>query len=146
MTKTDAEIGICMFVGSLFVLQTNEEQDFAMVTRAVQTTAQKTTWEFLHSRLGHLSIEGIKKLSKITTGFEIPLEHPSFFCELCVLAKQVRHVSHQPSKREIQTLAMVDTNLIGPIKTTGYDGYRCFLLLTDDATCITEGELFKTKS
>ena len=135
-----------MLVGSLFVWQTNEAQDFAMVTKEVQTTAQKTTWEFLHARLGQLSIEGIKKLSKITTGFEIPLEHPSFFCELCVLAKQVRHVSHQPSKRETQTLAMVDTNLIGPITTTGYDSFMYCLLLTDDATRITEGELFKTKS
>ncbi len=89
MTKTDAEIGICKLVTSLFVLQTNEAQDFEMVTKAVQTTGQKPTWELLYARLGHLSIERIKKLSKMTTGFEIPLEHLSLFC---VLAKQVRHV------------------------------------------------------
>ncbi len=81
MTKTDVEIGICKLVGSLFVSQTNEAQDFAMVTKAVQTTGQKPTCELLNARLGHLSTEGIKNLSKMTTGFEIPLEHPSFFCE-----------------------------------------------------------------
>ncbi len=43
MTKTDAEIGICKLVESLFVLQTNEAQDFAMVTKAVQKTGQKPT-------------------------------------------------------------------------------------------------------
>ena len=146
MTKTNAEIVIRKLVGSLFVLQTNKAQDFAIVTKAVQTTWQKPTWELLHAPLGHLSIEEIKKLSKITTRFEILLEHPSFFCELFVLAKQVRHVSHQPSKRETQALAMVHTNVIGSITPTGYDDSRYYLLLTDDATRITEGELFKIKS
>ena len=146
MTKTDAEIGICKLVGSLFVLQKKEAQDFAMVSKAVQTTWQKPTRQLLNARLCHLSIERIKKLSKMTIGFEIPLEHPSFFCEAFVLAKQVCHISHKPSKKVTQVLAMVHTDLIGPITPTGYDGSRYCLLLIDDATCITEGELFKTKS
>lgn len=55
MTKTDAEIRICKLVGSLFVLQTNEVQDVAMVTKAAQNIRQKPTWELLHARLGHLN-------------------------------------------------------------------------------------------
>ncbi len=100
MTRTDAEIGINKLVGSLFVLQTNKAKNFAMVIKAVQKTGQKPTWGLLYACLGHLSIERIKKLSKITTGFEIPSKHPSFFCEPCVLAKQVGYMSHQPSERE----------------------------------------------
>ena len=82
----------------------------------------------------------------MTTGLDIPAELPSFFCEPCVLAKQVRHVSHQPNERETQALAMVHTDLISPITPAEYDGSRYYLLLTDDATRITEGELFKSKS
>ncbi len=41
---------------------------------------------------------------------------------------------------------MVNTDLIGPITPTGYDSCRYCLLLTDDATRITEDKLFKTKS
>ncbi len=100
MTKTDEEIRICKLVGSLFVLQKKEAQDFAMVSKAVQTTWQKATRELLHARLCQLSIEWIKKLSKMIIGFEIPLKHPSFFCEPFVLVKQVRHISHKPSKKE----------------------------------------------
>lgn len=133
-------------MGSLFVLQTNEAQDFAMVTKAAQNIWQKSTWELLHALLGHLSIDGIRKLSKMAIGLEIPSEPVSFFCEPCVFAKQVRHISHQPSERETQALARVYTDLIGPITPTGYDGSRYCLLLTDDATRMTEGELFKSKS
>ncbi len=133
MTKTNVEIRICKPVRNLFVLQTNEAKDFAMVTKAVQTTEQEPTWELLHSQLGQLNIEEIKKLSKMTTGFEIPLEHLSFFCEPFLLAKLVPHVSHQPTKRETQELTIVHTNLIGPITLTGYEGSRYCLLLTDDA-------------
>lgn len=47
MTRTDAKIGSCKLVGSLSILQTNQAQDFAMVTKAVQKTRQKPTWELL---------------------------------------------------------------------------------------------------
>lgn len=41
---------------------------------------------------------------------------------------------------------MVHIDLIGLITPTGYDGSKYCLLLTDDATRATEGELFKTKA
>ncbi len=108
MTRTKAEIRICKLVGSLFLLQTNEAQDFAMVTKSVQKTGQKPTWDLLHARLDHLSIKRIKKLSKMTTGFKIPSDHPSFFCEPCVLAKQVRHV--QCGQHFVQSIQNFETD------------------------------------
>ena len=44
MTKTDAEIGVCKIMGSLFVLQTEEAQNFAIVTKVVKNVCQKPTW------------------------------------------------------------------------------------------------------
>ncbi len=41
---------------------------------------------------------------------------------------------------------MVHTDLICPITPTGYNRSKYCLFLTDDATRITEGKLFKTKS
>lgn len=43
MIKADAEIEICNIVGSLFVLQTEEAQDFVMVTKVVKDICQKPT-------------------------------------------------------------------------------------------------------
>ena len=82
----------------------------------------------------------------MTTGLDILAELPSFFCQPCVLAKQVRHVLHQPSERETQAFAMVHTDLIGPITPGRYDGSKYYLFLIDNAICVTEGELFKSKS
>lgn len=36
MTKTDAEIGICKIVGSLFILQKEKDQDFAIITKVTK--------------------------------------------------------------------------------------------------------------
>lgn len=55
-----------------FVCFTDKAQDFAMVTKEVKNAREKPTWELLHGRLGHLSVEAIKKLSKMATGLEIP--------------------------------------------------------------------------
>lgn len=43
MTKTDAKIEVCKIVGSLFVLQTEEAQDFAMITKVAKNVRQKPT-------------------------------------------------------------------------------------------------------
>lgn len=146
MTKTDTKIGICKLVGSLFMLQTNKAQDFAMVTMAVQNIQQKPIWELLHARLGHPSIDGIKKLCKMTTRLDISTKLPSFFCEPCIFAKQIRHILHQPSEQETQALAMVHTDLISLITPAGYNGFRYYLFLTDNAIRVMEGELFKSNS
>ena len=82
----------------------------------------------------------------MTTGLQILANPPVFFCEPYVLAKQIRHVLRISSNREIEALAMVHIDLIGPIMPTGYDRSKYCLLLTDDATRVTDGELFKTKA
>ena len=41
---------------------------------------------------------------------------------------------------------MVHTDLIGPIRPMEYDGSKYYLLLTENATQVTDGELFKTKA
>lgn len=71
MIKTNAKIGVCKIAGSLFVLQTKKTQDFAIVTKVIKDIYQKPTWVLLYRQLGHLDVEAIKKLSKITTGLKI---------------------------------------------------------------------------
>ena len=146
ITNADADMEICKLVKSLYILQTNEVQDFAIITKAVQNSGQKQTWKLIHVRWGYLSIEEIQELSKMTTGSEIPLKHPSFFCKSCVLAKQIRYNLLQPSKQESKSLTMVHIDLIVPIIPIRYNHSRYWLLLTDDAIQITGSELFKSQS
>ena len=41
MIKSDAEISVCKIMGSLFILQTEKAQNFAMVTKVVKNVYQK---------------------------------------------------------------------------------------------------------
>lgn len=134
MTKTNGKIEICKFVRSFFVLQINNAQDFVMITKIAQNIWRKPTWEMLYICLDHLSIDGIQKLSKIATGLEILFKSELIFYESYIFVKQIRYILYQLSKWEIQALARVYTNLIGPITPTGYNGFRYYLLLTDDTT------------
>lgn len=84
-------------------------------------------------QLGPVGIEAIKKLDKMVTRIKIPANPPVFFCESCVLTKQIRHISHKPGNRETKALAMVHTDLIGSITPMGYDGSKYCFFLTDDA-------------
>lgn len=69
----------------------------------------------------------------MVTRIKIPANPPVFFCESCVLTKQIRHISHKPGNRETKALAMVHTDLIGSITPMGYDGSKYCFFLTDDA-------------
>ena len=82
----------------------------------------------------------------MTTGLHISANPPVFFCEPYVLAKQIRHVSQISNNRKVEAFAMVHTNLIGPIILTKYDGSKYCLLLTNNATRVTDGEQFKIKA
>ena len=87
MTKTDAKIGICKIIESLFILQTEKAQNFAMVIKVVKKVCQKPTWELFYGQLGYLKVDAIKKLSKIITRLQIFANPLVFFCEPYVLAK-----------------------------------------------------------
>ena len=83
-----------------------------MVIKVIKNVCQKPTWELLHGQLGHLGVDIIKKLSKMTTGLQIPANPPIFFYELCILAKQIWYVSQISSNWEVEALAMVHTDQI----------------------------------
>lgn len=90
-------------------------------------------------------MEKIKKLSQMTTKLVISSNPPTFFCEIYILAKPMRHISYIPSDCKNKALAIVHIDLIKPIIPTRYDGSKYCLFLTNDTTRAMTSELFKTK-
>lgn len=144
--RHDTEIGVAKSVGNLFVLQTTKAKEFALLT----THKDKFDWLTLHKRLGHLSLNNIKRLAPMVKGLEIPTDIPSDItlenCEACMLANSVKSVKHTPATRAKNRLDLVHIDLIGPITPTGYDGSKYGLCLTDDKTRATNAMVTKDKS
>lgn len=112
----------------------------------VKNICQKPTWELLYGQLGHFGVDAIKKLSKMTTRLPISANTPIFFCKLCILAKQTRHILQILINREVEALARVHIDLIRLITPTEYDRSKYCLLLINDTTRVIDGELFKIKA
>lgn len=69
------------------------------------------------------------------------------FCEGCIYGKHSKsHVATEPATRAIQVLALIHTDLCGPMSITSLGGALYFLLFIDDYSCYTHIYFLKQKS
>lgn len=111
-------------------------------TKSVQESAAftartKETPQLWHERFGHLSYENLERLSGMVTGIHITAKEfkaaaEGGLCEPCTLGKQHR-LPFKPSTSTTQRpLALVHTDLCGPLPVTSMGGNNYFLTLLDD--------------
>ena len=131
-------------MGNLFILFTNDLYEFALLLQILNVT--KPDLKTIHCRLDHLNVDSIIKLISMPTGIEMPNSISKFFYEICVLAKQAKHISKCPAIRALLPGKRIYTDLVGPIIPMGYDGSKYGLLLTDDALRTTTKVFFKNKN
>ncbi|CAI7848443.1 unnamed protein product [Closterium sp. NIES-53] len=100
-------------------------------------SAKKSTPDWLHARLAHVSVETIKSSAKhkVATGLDIT---PSTGADppyvLCVRGKLARHTFPDKGSDAEEVLAVVDIDLCGPFRVVAKDGSLFFLLLKDRHT------------
>ena len=117
------------------------------------------SWTQWHRRLGHLNMQDVKKLVRMSTGmdpkkatFLEKSEPPHELCESCMIGKQHRTPSRvvnrmDPFKRATQKGELSHGDIAGGgkiVRTLG--GARYVFALTDDKTDMTEIHLLKKKS
>lgn len=141
--QNQSKVAKSQLMGNLFVLITSDLYEFPLFSQT--SNFEKSNIQTLHCRLGHLHINNIMKLIIMLSGLEMPESINNFFCETCVLAKQVKHISKIPAIRAEIPREIIYTDLVCPITPTGHDKSKYGLLLTDDATCATIGVLLKEK-
>ncbi|OWY91846.1 Rve-domain-containing hypothetical protein, partial [Phytophthora megakarya] len=83
--------------------------------------------------MGHLNEDSLEKTRQVTTG--MPKTRPTVktLCGGCMKGKQT--VTHFPSRSRTTTsrpLELVDTNVMGPMKTKSKGGARYVLVFVDD--------------
>jgi len=105
-----------------------------------------TLW---HRRFGHLNFGDVHKLasrnlvSGLTLNSRAP---PDPICEPCLAGKQHRLVNRNPASRETVPLALIHSDLHGPLPVSTPEGKRYWIIFIDDATRAWTVMLLRDKS
>ena len=109
------------------------ESNSALVSRP------KETARLWHERFGHLGYYNLAKLPSMVTGihttadeFKKAASEDDGFCEQCVLGKQHRSPFQPSESATTRPLALVHTDLCGPLPVTSMGGSNYFVTLLDD--------------
>ena len=105
--------------------------------------------ELWHRRLGHLGIDGVKRLitKDLVTGMELTSDTPfPKICEPCIHGKQHRDpFPHKTSSRATKVLQLVHSDVHGPLKVQTAQGYRYWITFIDDKSRFASVWLLRTK-
>ena len=92
-----------------------------------------------HERYGHLGFDNLARLPSMVTGitttadeFKAAASTGTNICEPCVLGKQHRNPFQHSASAATQPLALVHTDVCGPLPVTSLGGSRYFLTVLDD--------------
>ena len=110
--------------GSLYILDTE-------MPKSIACSGVVTPFE-LHCRLGHPSLSLLKKLyPQFSSLF-------SLNCESCQYAKFHRvHLSPRVNKQVSAPFELVHSNIWGPYPVMSPTGFKYFVTLVDDFSCVT---------
>lgn len=109
-----------------------------------QTAQLAENAEVWHRKLGHLGKDSLKKLEKMCLGMN--LKGKLLSCEICLQAKQQRKPFSSERQRADRPLALVHTDVSGPVHPETHDGKRYVLSFIDDYTHFAKVYLLRSKS
>ena len=142
--QDQSEVAIGKLIGNLSIFSTNDWYEFALLSQIANVT--KPDIKIIYCCLGHSNVDSIIKLISMSTGIEMPNSISKFFCKICMLAKQAKHISKDPATKALLPGERIYTDLVGPITPIRYDGSKYGLLLTNDALRTTMEVLLKNKN
>ncbi|PRW61567.1 Retrovirus-related Pol poly from transposon TNT 1-94 isoform B [Chlorella sorokiniana] len=100
------------------------------------TAKVKETPQLWHERFGHLGYDGLAQLTNLVTGMKTTAEEfkaaGEGLCEPCGFGKQHRAPFKPSSSTTNRPLALVHTDLCGPLPVASQGGNLYFLTLLDD--------------
>jgi len=86
-----------------------------------------------HSRYGHIPVKSLSLLQKKSIVIGLPTISEKFCnCEVCVLSKHKRDSFPSSTSRAKEPLALVHTDICGPMQTLSIGGSFYFLTFIDD--------------
>src|SRR5579859_1426480 len=105
-----------------------------------------TLW---HRRCSHINFADLKHMhdKNLVTGMDLRSKTPPDpICESCIFGKQRRHNIPKTATRRTSTLALVHTDLKGPLPVQSVEGYRYWEPFVDDKSRYIAVSFLKKKS
>ena len=92
-----------------------------------------------HRRMGHLEIEGLRKLLKMSNGMTLTDKQIKgkieAICPICATTKSMVKIPRDPASRRFnESDQLIHVNIWGPYPVTGWEKTKYFLIFVDDAT------------
>ncbi|CAI7902107.1 unnamed protein product [Closterium sp. NIES-54] len=141
ITTTGGMLGRARYTGRVLCTDLRPFSMWSQSTEVVAlrtiVSATKSTPDWLHARLAHVSVDTIKSSAKhaVATGLDITssigADPP---CVSCVGGKLTRHTFPNKGSDAKEALAVVHIDLCGPFRVAAKDGSLYFLLLKDRHT------------
>jgi hypothetical protein len=135
--------------GLFLMAVTSTAPDSARSVAAAAVDFNDPVWHE-HRRLGHLSIQNMRHLAKISTGMNLTDKQIQSklgdVCPICWTTRNLNSIPRDPARRRYENagdLVILDT--WGPYPIYGLKGERWALFLTDDATRYTWAVFLTTK-
>ncbi|XP_074114256.1 uncharacterized protein LOC141537269 isoform X2 [Cotesia typhae] len=100
-----------------------------------------------HLRLGHASLNYLKKLQKVYNKLEkVKFDDSILDCEICIMSKMQKLPFKETRQRASRQLQIIHTDTMGPIKPTSYPGHKRFInVYIDDYSRLARAYAVKTK-
>ena len=100
-----------------------------------------------HVRLGHASLNYLKKLQKIEKRLEnVKFDESILDCEICIRAKMEKLPFKETRNRASRPPQIIHTDIMGPIKPISYPGQRRFIIIfVDDFSRLAIAYAIKAK-
>ena len=123
---------------SIYYLHGHSESATTKQSSALTAHSKETLASLWHERLGHLGYESLARLPDMVTGMDLTSDQiraaldGDGLCKPCALGKQHRTPFKPSTSKAEQSLALVHTDLCGPMPVTSLGGSNYFLTLLDD--------------
>ena len=128
--------------GKLYYLDVYD--DMMMTSDLVNYACDLSSW---HAILGHCNYDDVLKLESVVDGMKVigNNEKPAD-CNVCMLGKMTQGRNRNPRCRSTVPLALVHTDLAGPIEPVSSEGFRYAIAFTDDYSGVVFVYFLKSKS
>ena len=117
-----------------------------MMSQELPATVNRVNYDIWHKRMGHPSLEILKKGPTNLKGFPDDLIYKSkeLICPGCALGKMKNRSYPQSTKRATKTFELIHVDLLTmPIES--YHKYKYFMVILDDYSSAVWGFLLKNK-
>lgn len=148
LDEDDKLVAVGCKKGDLYYLkcQRIDQEQIHVSDSAINASSKEFLW---HKRFGHLNERSLQTLArkKLVDGFDYDRSQQIPFCQSCIEGKLHKVPFGQASNGKAETyLALVHSDVCGPLSSKSLSGATYFLTFTDDKTRFTWVYFLKNKS